>query len=53
MRDFVEHAEQTNDIFLLAAQVIANTLTRAAAKPAGTGGCMSHLDVQPMHITAM
>ena len=37
MLEFREHAENTNDIFLVAAQAIANTLIRAAtAMPAGT-----------------
>lgn len=31
MRQFREHADNTNDIFLVAAQAIANTLIRADA----------------------
>ena len=37
MLQFREHAYQTNDIFLVAAQAIANSLVRASdALPAGT-----------------
>lgn len=36
MLDFQEHAENTNDIFLVAAQAVASTLIQASkAVPAG------------------
>lgn len=45
MRQFLEHADNTNDIFIVAAQVIANTLVRArAALSAGKHlwSCLCH-----------
>ena len=42
MMQFRDHANNTNDIFLVAAQAIAHTLVKAAAAlPAGAETCAS------------